>query len=118
LFFKWNLVCVKETSIFHIKPYPMKKSRKLLLLTTALFVCFCLVSCADVEPVKDCLRGRQYGLIYGLIHGFITPISFIASLFNDNVAIYAVNNSGGLYDLGFLLGSSGWGFLAGNRSKK
>ncbi|MCC6283214.1 MAG: hypothetical protein IT262_21580 [Saprospiraceae bacterium] len=96
----------------------MKKFRKMFLLTAVLFVCCCLVSCADAEPVKTCLTGRNYGLIFGLIHGFITPLSFIASLFNDNVAIYGLNNSGGLYDLGFLLGSSGWGFLAGNRSRK
>lgn len=96
----------------------MKKWNKIALLSAALFACCFFVSCADAEPVKDCLTGRNYGLIYGLIHGFITPVSFVASLFNDNVAIYALNNSGGLYDLGFLLGSSGWGFLAGNRSKK
>lgn len=79
---------------------------------------FIFVSCADVEPVKECLNGRQYGFVSGLLHGFITPVSFIASLFKDDIAIYAVNNSGGLYDLGFLLGSGGWGFLAGNKSKK
>ena len=75
-------------------------------------------SCANVEPVQECLSGKRYGLLYGLLHGFITPFSFIASLFDDNVAIYAVNNSGGWYDLGFLLGSGGWGVLAGNKSKK
>jgi hypothetical protein len=53
-----------------------------------------------------------------LIHGFITPISFIASLFKEDVAIYAVNNSGAWYDAGFLLGSGGWGFMAGKGSKK
>ncbi len=94
------------------------KYTKLFLFTTAVFAALLLASCAEVQATKECLSGRQYGLIYGLIHGFITPISFIASLFRDNVAIYAVNNTGGLYDLGFLLGSSGWGFLAGNRSRK
>lgn len=79
---------------------------------------FFLASCAGVEPVQECLTGRQYGFLYGLLHGFITPISFIVGLFDDKVAIYAVNNSGGWYDFGFLLGSGGWGFLAGNKSKK
>ncbi len=83
----------------------------------ALFFCFFIVSCADIEPIQTCLTGRQYGFLYGLLHGFITPLSFVASLFQDDVAIYAVNNTGGLYDFGFLLGSSGWGFMAGNRSK-
>lgn len=96
----------------------MKNIRKPLLLTTALLVCFLLVSCAGIEPIQECLKGRQYGFWHGLLHGFITPVSFVTSLFRDNVAIYAVNNSGGWYDFGFLLGSSGWGFLAGNRSKR
>ncbi|MFN0035374.1 MAG: hypothetical protein ACKVUS_09910 [Saprospiraceae bacterium] len=96
----------------------MKNVYKLLLFASAALACFLFASCADVQPVKECLIGRQYGFLYGLIHGFITPISFVGSLFKDNVAIYAVNNTGTLYDLGFLLGSSGWGFLAGNRSKK
>ena len=94
------------------------KLRKPLLFAAAFLAALLISSCADVQAVKECLTGRQYGFLYGLIHGFITPISFIGSLFKDNVAIYAVNNTGALYDLGFLLGSSGWGFMAGNRSKK
>lgn len=94
------------------------KIPKPLLFTTAVFAALLIASCAEVQPVNACLTGRQYGFFYGLIHGFITPISFIGSLFKDNVAIYAVNNTGAFYDLGFLLGSSGWGFMAGNRSKK
>jgi len=95
----------------------MKKHRTFLLLLAALFACCIFVSCAGTEPVEACLTGQRYGFIYGLLHGFITPVSFVVGLFQDDVAIYAVNNSGGWYDFGFLLGSSGWGFLAGNKSK-
>lgn len=91
--------------------------RRLLFVGLLLLSLF-LFSCAKTEAIQECLTGKEYGLLYGLLHGFITPISFIASLFDDNVAIYAVNNKGGWYDLGFLLGSGGWGFLAGNKSKK
>ena len=77
---------------------------------------FVLISCAGVEPVQECLQGKQYGFLYGMLHGFITPVSFVVGLFDNSVAIYAVNNSGGWYDFGFLLGSGGWGFLAGNKS--
>ncbi len=91
---------------------------KFLIFTALSLLVFTFTACAGVEPVKECLTGKQYGFLYGLLHGFITPISFIASLFDDNVAIYAVNNKGGWYDLGFLLGSGGWGILAGNKSKK
>ena len=91
---------------------------KLLMLSGFLLLAFLFFSCAQTEPVQECLTGKQYGFFYGLLHGFITPVSFIVSLFDDNVAIYAVNNKGWWYDLGFLLGSGGWGFLAGNKSKK
>lgn len=95
----------------------MKKIHHPILLIAAATACFFIASCANAEPVRDCLTGQQYGFFSGLLHGFITPISFIASLFRDDIAIYAVNNSGSWYDFGFLLGSGGWGFFAGNRSK-
>lgn len=93
-------------------------SSKLLTFSILALLIFMFASCAGVEPIQECLKGEQYGFLFGLLHGFITPISFIVGLFDDNVAIYAVNNSGGWYDFGFLLGSGGWGFLAGNKSKK
>jgi hypothetical protein len=93
----------------------MKKSTIVIALV---FICLLAFSCARTEIIDSCLSGKQYGFVYGLLHGFITPISFIASLFDNKIAIYAVNNSGTWYDLGFLLGSGGWGFAAGKGSKK
>ena len=94
------------------RPSNWLKLLSLLLLTLFLF------SCAGTVPVDECVTGKQYGFIYGLLHGFITPFSIIVSFFDDDVTIYAVNNTGWWYNLGFLLGSGGWGFMAGNRSKK
>jgi len=48
------------------------------------------------------------GFFLGLWHGFIAPISLLASFFADH-RMYAFPNSGVLYDLGFLLGLSAWG---------
>lgn len=70
-----------------------------------------LTGCAKSETVDQCLTGHQYGFFGGLWHGFIAPFDFIAMLFNDNITMYAQNNNGGLYALGFLLGSGGWGFF-------
>ena len=94
------------------------KISKILQFSFLLFLAFGLFSCAGSEPIQSCLNGKQYGFFSGFLHGFITPISFISSLFMDNVSIYAVNNSGGIYDFGFLLGSGGWGFWAGRGAKK
>jgi hypothetical protein len=45
----------------------------------------------------------------------ITPLSFIGFLFSDDIAVYAVDNNGGWYNFGFLLGVGGL-FGGGGRS--
>jgi len=84
------------------------------LLFTLLIAVIILSGCANNETVEQCLTGHQYGFFGGLWHGFIAPFDFIGMLFNKNITMYAQNNNGGLYALGFLLGSGGWGFF-GNK---
>ena len=67
-------------------------------------------SCADVTIIHECTNGNPYGFWSGFWHGIISPISFIGSLFSENIAMYAVNNNGGWYDFGF---ASGAGILFG-----
>ena len=70
-----------------------------------MIVAVLFAECADVTPIKECIVDTPYGFFGGLWHGIISPISFIGSLFSDNIAMYAVNNTGGGYDFGFVLGS-------------
>jgi hypothetical protein len=64
-----------------------------------------LSSCADAQDVQPCIVGSYtYGFWGGLWHGIISPFSFIGSLFDHTIAIYAVNNKPQLYALGFMLG--------------
>jgi hypothetical protein len=77
-----------------------------------------LSGCAQNEVVKQCLTGHTYGFLGGLWHGFIAPFDFIGMLFNEKITMYAQNNNGGLYALGFLLGSGGWGFLGSKGATK
>lgn len=79
---------------------------------------FVMSGCANNEPVDQCLTGHTYGFFGGLWHGFIAPFDFIGMLFNDDITMYAQNNNGGLYALGFLLGSGGWGFFGGRGVRK
>ncbi|MBE1495743.1 hypothetical protein H4696_002843 [Amycolatopsis lexingtonensis] len=44
------------------------------------------------------------GFWLGLWHGFICPVSFVVSLFNDHVGVYEVHNNGHWYDFGFVFG--------------
>lgn len=85
---------------------------KNLLIFISIFILI-LSGCANNEAVKLCLTGHTYGFFGGLWHGFIAPFDFIGMLFSDKITMYAQNNNGGLYALGFLLGSGGWGFFGG-----
>ncbi len=69
-----------------------------------------LTSCADMTNIESCIVDDPYGFWGGLWHGIITPFSFIGSLFFNDITVYAVNNNGGWYDFGFLLGVGGLGF--------
>jgi hypothetical protein len=80
------------------------KNFSFILLFVILVILF--TGCADVETIKTCITGHTYGFWGGLWHGMIAPFAFIGSLFSDDIAVWAVNNNGGWYNFGFLLGIS------------
>ena len=63
-----------------------------------------LVGCADHVTFTNAISIEPVGFWYGLWHGLIFPFAWIISLFNSDVAIYAIYNNGGWYDFGFFLG--------------
>ena len=82
-----------------------------------------LTSCAPGPNVQQGVAaqgGDIAGFWLGLWHGVIAPITFVISLFNDNMNVYEIHNNGNWYNLGFvlgagvLLGSGG----AGSRGRK
>ena len=81
----------------------MKFNNHLKWLPIVLLVIFFLSSCtagnqkSDIDPA---------GFIMGLWHGVISLVTFVISIFNENVNIYEVNNTGWPYNLGFILGIS------------
>jgi hypothetical protein len=93
-------------------------STRNILLSIFIILLIALSGCANNEAVKQCLTGHTYGFFGGLWHGFIAPFDFIGMLFNDKITMYAQNNNGGLYALGFLLGSGGWGFFGSKGASK
>ena len=48
--------------------------------------------------------GRVAGILLGLWHGIISPVTLVLSFVNSNVQMYEVHNDGSQYNLGFLLG--------------
>ena len=93
------------------------KSVKLMIFLTFVLI---LTGCAESLDLSTCLPEKIYGFWRGLLHGFISLFTFIISLFKDEVAIYAVNNNGGWYNFGFILGISifyGGGSKASSKKK-
>jgi hypothetical protein len=63
-----------------------------------------LAACAT-QPAAVAPPAGPPGLLLGLVHGFISPFALIAELFT-HVRVYAYPNSGGWYDLGFVIGAA------------
>ncbi|MFJ8962596.1 hypothetical protein ACIRG5_24720 [Lentzea sp. NPDC102401] len=68
-------------------------------------VALVVTACAAGPNVASHVDGVQLaGFWKGLWQGLIYPVTFIISLFTDNVSVYEVRNNGNWYDFGFVAG--------------
>ena len=65
----------------------------------------CTAGPNELEDVPDA-DGEVAGFWEGLLQGFISPFTFLISLFSDSVHVYEVHNNGNWYHFGFLFGAS------------
>jgi hypothetical protein len=63
-----------------------------------------LAACARAVPEAVADTAQTPGFWWGVWHGFVFPFAWIGSLFDPDIAVYAVPNSGGWYDFGFFVG--------------
>lgn len=78
------------------------EKRRIVFIILALAAVMLIAGCAaDNEMYVD----KPAGFWAGLWHGLICFVAFIISLFTDKVGIYEVNNTGGWYNFGFILGA-------------
>ena len=77
-----------------------------LAVAAAVGATLLLSSCAAGANPEAGTGQDPAGFWLGLWHGIITPVTFVISLFNDNVNIYEVHNNGNWYNFGFVLGLS------------
>ncbi len=75
-----------------------------LILLAALGAVLLLTSCAAGPNAEVDTGEDPAGFLLGLWHGFIILVTFVISLFSDNVSVYEVANNGNWYDFGFILG--------------
>lgn len=114
-----KLLLKNKPYIFLLKTRKMKtKDIKVPVLIVLLLIVLIFSGCTNKEEVEPCLEGIKYNFWGGLWHGIIAPIDLILMFFRDDITVYAQNNNGVWYALGFLIGSGGWGMLGGHSSKK
>jgi len=75
----------------------MKRIAVILIAALAVAACVATEARTAVHPEAP-------GFLLGLWHGFAFPVTFILSLFTDDIAIYAVPNNGHFYDFGYFVG--------------
>jgi hypothetical protein len=50
------------------------------------------------------VNNRVSGILIGIWHGIISPVTLILSFINPDIQMYEVHNNGSQYNLGFLIG--------------
>ncbi len=85
------------------------KTKYTALFCIALFAILCLSSCAPEHGSSS-----EYGFFGGIWHGFIFVFSLLGKIVGLDIGIYADNNSGFTYWLGFFIGIGGFGGGASN----
>ena len=94
-----------------------KKHTKIVML--------CFVIAIAAAALSGCVPGdgannlyHPAGFFTGIWHGWIAPVSLVMSIFNRNITIYEVYNTGFFYNLGFYMAIiSGFGGLSFARNK-
>lgn len=98
----------------------MFTNRRYLALGLILVLVLVFLSCAPGNDRWDqkISPGHKAGFWVGIWHGLIIIITFIVSLFTNEVGLYEVSNTGWPYNLGFLIGlfcSIGGGIRIGRK---
>ena len=86
----------------------------------------CLFLLIAFITVAGCVPGdgkhtaeKPAGFFWGIWHGWIAPISLIWGIFNPDIRVYELQNTGWWYDFGFYIAIiSGFGGISFSRKKR
>jgi hypothetical protein len=83
----------------------MKRNKTLFPVILLMFGLFIVASCAPAPICEDPTFGTpEFGFFRGILHGLVFPIALLGKLFGFSTGLYALNNTGFFYWLGFLIG--------------
>jgi hypothetical protein len=93
------------------------KKKIVLLCVFAALISLILTGCIPGDGTYT--SAKPAGFFWGIWHGRVAPISLIISIFDKNIRVYEVMNSGWWYDFGFYIAIiSGFGGLSLFRKKR
>lgn len=97
-----------------------KRTARVLQALALASILLLLSSCAAGPNPEVGAGANPPGFWLGLWHGLIVPVTFVISLFTDQVSVYEVANNGNWYDFGYVAGivmalGGGGGASAGGR---
>jgi hypothetical protein len=99
----------EDVDLRRARPFgTMHQMKRWLGLTLGVALLLMLMSCApgpNAQQGAAAQGGEVAGFWLGLWHGIIMPITFVISLFSDNVNVYEIHNNGNWYNFGFFLGA-------------
>lgn len=88
----------------------MKKKYFICTSLVILSITILMITGCAHNPTTAGTVDRVYGFWWGLWNGFTLLWSFFGRMFSDTIVMYATDNVGRLYDLGFWIGAGGLGF--------
>ncbi len=89
-------------------------------IMTFVFLGFVLVALTGCIPGDGSASASDpAGFLWGIWHGWLAPLTLIIGIFDHNIRVYEVYNSGWWYDFGFYMAIiAGFGGLALSRKRK
>ena len=99
----------------------MNRNRTLVLFVLCALLLGACAAGVNPEVGTASPDGDLAGFWLGLWHGIIAPVTFVISLFSDNINLYEVHNNGNWYDFGFVVGAGilfGGGGLGSRRKSR
>ena len=82
-----------------------------------LFLGIILAGCFAELPAQE--AEKPAGFFMGIWHGWIAPVALIVKIFKPEITVFARNNTGFWYELGFYMaiisGFGGLGFARGHK---
>ncbi|TYQ12697.1 UNVERIFIED_CONTAM: hypothetical protein Cloal_3729 [Acetivibrio alkalicellulosi] len=92
---------------------------KKIIIISVIFIVSILLLMGCVPGDGTYTDTKPAGFFWGIWHGWIAPVSLIISIFNKNIGIYEVSNTGFGYNFGFYIAViSGFGGLSVFRKKR